>query len=72
MQSNKYINKKASGCNENHSHDGILKNLDKCPSEKIISRMALNDGKAGMEGLDKDKINKYVVGSLNNYVIYYL
>ena len=33
-------------------------------SDKLISRMALNDGKAGMEGLDKEKINKYVLKSI--------
>ena len=30
----------------------------------LMSRMALNDNKAGMKGLDKEKINKYVVGFL--------
>lgn len=29
-------------------------------SDKPISRMALNDNKAGMDGLDKEKINKII------------
>ena len=38
-------------------------------SEKLISRMALNDGKVGMEGLDKEKINKYVLKTIkDNYI----
>lgn len=32
-------------------------------SEGLLSRMALNDNKAGMEGLDKDKINKIILES---------
>uniref|UniRef100_A0A3Q3LUY4 DNA polymerase kappa n=2 Tax=Mastacembelus armatus TaxID=205130 RepID=A0A3Q3LUY4_9TELE len=31
--------------------------------ETFLSRMALNDNKAGMEGLDKDKINKIIMES---------
>lgn len=27
----------------------------------LLSRMALNDNKAGMEGLDRDKINKIIL-----------
>lgn len=27
----------------------------------ILSRVALNDNKAGMQGLDKDKINKIIL-----------
>lgn len=30
-------------------------------SEGLLSRMALNDNKAGMEGLDRDKINKIIM-----------
>lgn len=29
--------------------------------EGFLSRMALNDNKAGMEGLDRDKINKIIM-----------
>uniref|UniRef100_A0A3Q3AHH4 Polymerase (DNA directed) kappa n=1 Tax=Kryptolebias marmoratus TaxID=37003 RepID=A0A3Q3AHH4_KRYMA len=29
--------------------------------ESFLSRMALNDNKAGMEGLDRDKINKIIM-----------
>lgn len=29
--------------------------------EEFLSRMALNDNKAGMEGLDRDKINKIIM-----------
>ncbi|XP_075871261.1 DNA polymerase kappa isoform X2 [Nelusetta ayraudi] len=32
-------------------------------SEGLLSRMALNDNKAGMEGLDRDKINKIIIES---------
>lgn len=32
-------------------------------SEGLLSRMALNDNKAGMEGLDRDKINKIIMES---------
>lgn len=32
-------------------------------SEDLLSRMALNDNKAGMEGLDRDKINKIIMES---------
>lgn len=32
-------------------------------SEGFLSRMALNDNKAGMEGLDRDKINKIIMES---------
>lgn len=32
-------------------------------SEGFVSRMALNDNKAGMEGLDRDKINKIIMES---------
>ncbi|GCB64789.1 hypothetical protein scyTo_0007585, partial [Scyliorhinus torazame] len=31
------------------------------PSDGILSRMALNDNKAGMEGVDKEKINKIIM-----------
>lgn len=31
--------------------------------EGLLSRMALNDNKAGMEGLDRDKINKIIMES---------
>jgi DNA polymerase kappa len=31
--------------------------------EGFLSRMALNDNKAGMEGLDRDKINKIIMKS---------
>uniref|UniRef100_A0AAQ5ZM65 DNA polymerase kappa n=1 Tax=Amphiprion ocellaris TaxID=80972 RepID=A0AAQ5ZM65_AMPOC len=31
--------------------------------ERFLSRMALNDNKAGMEGLDRDKINKIIMES---------
>nr|XP_061804093.1 DNA polymerase kappa-like [Nerophis lumbriciformis] len=31
--------------------------------EEFLSRMALNDNKAGMEGLDRDKINKIIMES---------
>ncbi|XP_076853770.1 DNA polymerase kappa isoform X2 [Brachyhypopomus gauderio] len=31
--------------------------------ESILSRMAINDNKAGMEGLDRDKINKIILES---------
>lgn len=31
--------------------------------EDFLSRMALNDNKAGMEGLDRDKINKIIMDS---------
>ncbi|XP_007903546.1 DNA polymerase kappa isoform X2 [Callorhinchus milii] len=38
------------------------KNADKsAPSESILSGIALNDNKAGMEGLDKEKINKIIL-----------
>lgn len=30
-------------------------------TEGIVSRMALNDNKAGMEGLDREKINKIIM-----------
>lgn len=30
-------------------------------AEGFLSRMALNDNKAGMEGLDRDKINKIIM-----------
>lgn len=30
-------------------------------TEGLVSRMALNDNKAGMEGLDRDKINKIIM-----------
>ena len=29
----------------------------------ILSRMALNDNKAGMEGLDRERINKIIIES---------
>lgn len=29
--------------------------------DTILSRVALNDNKAGMQGLDKDKINKIIL-----------
>lgn len=29
----------------------------------FLSRMALNDNKAGMQGVDRDKINKIIMGS---------
>lgn len=32
-------------------------------AEGFLSRMALNDNKAGMEGLDRDKINKIIMES---------
>lgn len=32
-------------------------------TESLVSRMALNDNKAGMEGLDRDKINKIIMES---------
>ncbi|KAJ8380386.1 hypothetical protein SKAU_G00011640 [Synaphobranchus kaupii] len=32
-----------------------------CSGEGLLSRMALNDNKAGMEGLDRDKINKIIL-----------
>lgn len=35
----------------------------KSKSEGLLSRMALNDNKAGMEGLDRDKINKIIMES---------
>lgn len=31
--------------------------------EGFLSRMALNDNKAGMEGLNRDKINKIIMES---------
>lgn len=31
--------------------------------EGFLSRMALNDNKAGMEGLDRDKINNIIMES---------
>lgn len=31
--------------------------------EGFLSRMALNDNKAGMEGLDRDRINKIIMES---------
>lgn len=34
---------------------------DKSNKEKIMSRMALNDHKAGMEGLDRESINKVIL-----------
>lgn len=38
-------------------------------SEGLLSRMALNDNKAGMEGLDRDKINKIIMelSKVNTY-----
>lgn len=30
-------------------------------TQEFVSRMALNDNKAGMEGLDRDKINKIIM-----------
>lgn len=30
-------------------------------TEGFVSRMAVNDNKAGMEGLDRDKINKIII-----------
>lgn len=30
-------------------------------AEELVSRMALNDNKAGMEDLDRDKINKIIM-----------
>lgn len=35
--------------------------------EGFLSRMALNDNKAGMEGLDRDKINKIIMESSKVY-----
>ncbi|TMS03401.1 DNA polymerase kappa [Larimichthys crocea] len=32
-------------------------------AEGFLSRMALNDNKAGMEGLDREKINKIIMES---------
>lgn len=32
-------------------------------AEGFLSRIALNDNKAGMEGLDRDKINKIIMES---------
>lgn len=34
-------------------------NTDFNGNNGLLSRMALNDNKAGMQGLDKEKINKY-------------
>lgn len=44
-------------------------------AEGFLSRMALNDNKAGMEGLDRDKINKIImesskVGTANPLVLH--
>lgn len=38
--------------------------------ESLVSRMALNDNKAGMEGLDRDKINKIIMESSKVLQIY--
>ena len=38
--------------------DNFLDPVDQKNKNSIISRMALNDNKAGMHGLDKEKINK--------------
>lgn len=35
--------------------------------EGFLSRMALDDSKAGMEGLDKDKINKVIMETSKVY-----
>ncbi|XP_074527302.1 DNA polymerase kappa [Halichoeres trimaculatus] len=37
--------------------------LPSTKAEGFLSRMALNDNKAGMEGLDRDKINKIIIES---------
>lgn len=37
--------------------------LSSTKAEGFLSRMALNDNKAGMEGLDRDKINKIIIES---------
>ncbi|XP_032372051.1 DNA polymerase kappa [Etheostoma spectabile] len=37
--------------------------VDYSKGEGFLSRMALNDNKAGMEGLDRDKINKIIMES---------
>ena len=33
---------------------------DKAQKEQLMSRMLLNDNKAGMSGLDKDRINQII------------
>ena len=37
--------------------------VDNSKGEGFLSRMAINDNKAGMEGLDRDKINKIIMES---------
>lgn len=37
--------------------------VESTKGEGFLSRMALNDNKAGMEGLDRDKINKIIMES---------
>nr|XP_046242907.1 DNA polymerase kappa [Scatophagus argus] len=37
--------------------------VESTKAEGVLSRMALNDNKAGMEGLDRDKINKIIMES---------
>lgn len=40
---------------------GMENGLASTKAEGFLSRMALNDNKAGMEGLDRDKINKIIM-----------
>lgn len=40
---------------------GMENGLAPTKAEGFLSRMALNDNKAGMEGLDRDKINKIIM-----------
>ncbi|XP_062399214.1 DNA polymerase kappa [Sardina pilchardus] len=51
---------------EEHAQDGREAVVESGPSstaadEGILSRMGLNDNKAGMEGLDREKINKIIL-----------
>ncbi|XP_073696505.1 DNA polymerase kappa [Garra rufa] len=43
---------------ENHHHKGAVSSSS---GADLLSRIALNDNKAGMEGLDRDKINKIIL-----------
>ena len=48
------------GCESSHANDENSTEVEGKSSQKPIQRMALNDHKAGMEGLDKEKINKII------------
>lgn len=47
-------------------HQGAASGAD------LLSRIALNDNKAGMEGLDRDKINKIILEASKVYTAIYL